>query len=334
MEDESIIKKALLIASGAVLIPKNYRAPVKVSRSTAGPGAGQRSMVFSFGKMRVKKPISTSHGDFVYSPEKETLTFGDIVINNVTIMPVAYHCPEQAFFNLDPNCMFECAYCSSPLLPNNITKKLDAIKIVNLIHQKEESIHSVAITSGVRDSVDSTVERIAECVRYIKNEFPNMPIGVEAYVDNTIQIDKLKAAGASEIKINIETATERSDLCPKIDRNIIFDMLAYAVDIFGKGKVTSNIIIGFGETDSELKDLMNKLCSMGVAPCIRSLRINPLVKDKLHQMNIVGVPSPERLIHVAKIQKMIMERYNLDTRTFCTMCFKCECCDLIPFKDF
>ncbi|MCQ2052558.1 MAG: hypothetical protein MJZ03_01270 [archaeon] len=334
MEDELIINKASLIASGAVLIPKNYRVPVEISRSTAGPEAGQRSLVFSFGRMRVKKSISTNNGDFVYCPEKKTLVFGNIVIHDVTIMPVAYHCPEQAFFNIDQNCMFECAYCSSPLLPNHITKKLDAIKIVNLIHQKEELIHSVAITSGVNNSVNSTVDRITECIRHIRNEFPNMPIGVESYIDDTTQVDKLKTAGANEIKINIETATERLDICPNIDRTIVFGMLAYAVNVFGKGKVTSNIIIGLGETNSELEDIINKLCSMGVAPYIRSLRISPFVKDKLHQMNITNVPSSERMIHVAKIQKMIMERHNLDTHTFCTMCFRCGCCDLIPFKDF
>ena len=117
MEEDLILAKATLATGGAVLIPKDYRVPVRISRSTAGPGAGARSVVFSFGGMRVKKPISTESGEFAFDPENRTLSKdGKVLAKDVTIIPVGFHCPEQAFFNLDQRCMFDCLFCSSPLL--------------------------------------------------------------------------------------------------------------------------------------------------------------------------------------------------------------------------
>ena len=335
MEEDLILAKATLATGGAVLVPKGYRIPVRISRSTAGPGAGTRSVVFSFGGMRVKKEISAESGDFVFDPERRTLSKdGDVLANDVSIIPVAFHCPEQAFFNLDQRCMFDCLFCSSPLLEIDATEGLDAEKIASMIVNSEDTIKSIALTSGVRDSVERTVGRMIGCVSVLHERFPDLPIGVEPYVDDFAQIDGLHEAGASEIKINLETATDGlfKAFCPSLDRNNIFDMLAHSVEVFGEGKVSSNIIVGLGETDDDVRGIIEKLCSMGVVPTIRALRMGRLTRDVLIE-NGAGCPSPQRMIGIAEMEKKILEGNGLDTRTFDTMCLRCTCCDLVPFID-
>lgn len=334
MEEDLILSKAELISGGAVSLPKGYRPPVKFSRSTAGPGAGNRSLVFSFSGMRVKKNISDD-GEFLYDPESGTISKdGRVIAKDVSVIPAEFHCPEQAFFNLDQRCRFDCLFCSSPLLKVDATQKLTDEKIIELIKGSDVPIESIALTSGIPGTVNESIDRMIGCVSKLKREFPGLPIGVEPYVDDISQIDGLRKAGADEIKINVETATDElfKVFCPSIDRDNIFRMLAHAVEVFGKGKVSSNLIIGLGEYDDEIMNMIERLCSMGVTPTIRGLRTDER-RSRILSENGAEKPSPERLIRIAESQKSIMERYGLDSRTFDTMCLRCTCCDLVPFID-
>ena len=334
MEEDLILSKAELVSGGAVRLPKGYRPPVRFSRSTAGPGAGNRSLVFTFNGMRVKKEIS-ENGEFVYDPASRTITRNSrIVAQDVSVIPAEFHCPEQAFFNLDQRCRFDCLFCSSPLLKVDATQNLTDDKIIELIKGSDVPIGSIALTSGISDSVSDSADRMIGCVSKLRAEFPDLPIGVEPYIDDFSQIDRLREAGADEIKINLETATDElfKVFCPSLDRDNIFRMLAHAVEVFGKGKVSSNIIIGLGEYDDEVMNMIERLCSMGVTPTIRGLRIDDR-RAQILSDNGAERPSPERLIRIAESQKSVMERYGLDSKTFDTMCLRCTCCDLVPFID-
>jgi biotin synthase-related radical SAM superfamily protein len=111
-------------------------------------------------------------------------------------------------------------------------------------------------------------------------------------------------------------------------------MLQDAVEVFGRGKVASNIIYGMGETDDDLLDTVERMASMGVAAGLRMLSLNdtnrPYMEAALGQLQ---APSVKRMIRLAEAHKRILQRHRLDPRTFHTMCFACTCCDLVPFHD-
>lgn len=339
--EKDLRKKSEFILGGDVLLPEDFRPPFRLSRSTAGPGAGKRGMVFAFDGMRVKKGVSTEHGDFQLIDNDGRLSIlrnDEVFIENVTIEPVIYHSPGQAFFNLDQRCMFRCVFCASPLLGPDATKNLTDERIIEMVRtaEAEHEIPSIALTSGVVGSVQETVDRMAECVRSLRKEFPDKTIGVEPYIDSKDQIDALKEAGADEIKINRETP--RKDIfdkvCPDLDHNEIYNMLAHSVDVFGKGKVTSNIIYGMGETDDDMIEEMERLASIGCLPGLRPVKINDTNRSKMYEvLGDIGPVTSEHMMKLAKEQKRIMEKYGLTTNSFRTMCFECQCCDLVPFKD-
>jgi len=341
MEEDLIRKKAQLILGGDVMIPKGYKMPCRISRSTAGPGAGKRSVVFSFNGMRVKKGISQSSGDFELRDDNGSLSLtknGQPFIDNVKIEPVVFHSPEQAFFNLDQRCMYNCKFCTSPLLKGDATKSLTNEKILDMIRSamKEHHVVSVALTSGVVGSVSETVDRMASCVKAVRKEFPDVPIGVEPYVDSEEQIKKLKAAGANEIKINLETPRKDifEKLCPGLSYLTIVEMIRSSVKIFGRGKVTTNLIFGMGETDKEVADCMMTMATYGCVPGLRAVRINDINRGNLNSVGIFYDVTEERMIYLAHLQKRILEEHHLTTNSFRTMCFECRCCDLVPFRDF
>ena len=314
--EEALRRKAVLTLGGAVRLPEGFELPVRMSHSTAGPGAGFGSAVFAFDGFRVKKSVSYDEGEFELVVGKKgrlSLTRrGRPFIPRVSIEPVVRHCPEQAFFNLDPRCMYRCAYCTSPLLDPSEDKHLSTERIMGMLEESLSSseVKAVSLTSGVVGDVGSTVDRFVDVIRAVRSR---------------------------EIKLNLESPSREifSRACPDLDMDSIWSLLSDAVDVFGRGRVVSNIIYGMGETDADLDVAMERMCRMGVLPGLRALRVNDINRVRLMEAGIrCEQVTPERAVRLAEMQKAAMRRHGLTTETSVTMCFECGCCDLVPFRDF
>jgi len=337
----AVEKKAILICGGAVKVSHDFHPPFRLSRSTAGPGAGSASIVLSFDGLRVKKEISRENGDFelVKGPEAYSLLRnGKPFIESLELKPILYHSPEQAFFNLGQECIFDCIFCTSRKLGKDVTKDLDLDRIVELITEAEAKggMKGVAFTSAVVGSIKRTIDRMVYVVAKVRKALPEVPIGVEPYVESFEDIDRLKEAGANEIKINIESFDPRiiAIACPKLELGMQLEFLRYAVQVFGRGKVTSNIIIGMGETDRNVLEGVETLAGMGVVPTIRALKINPTNRPVLEKaLGKLTEVTPEHLVHLSQEVKTILSTHGLSTRTYNTMCHECTCCDIVPFRD-
>jgi biotin synthase-related radical SAM superfamily protein len=345
MEDglSPLEKKAILILGGPVKIPAGMHLGFKPSRSTAGPGAGSTTFVMTFEGMRVKKAFNRESGEFELVEKGGHLSLlhkGGPFIEKVEISPALYHSPEQAFFNLEQACIYRCAFCTSPRLGKDVLKDLTPDKVIEMIVEAADrpDLKAVALTSAVSKDPSETVNKMAYVVREVRRRLgPEMPIGVEPYIARLGDIDLLKEAGADEIKMNIETydRTIFEKVCGEQDLDWIFQALRHAVKVFGRGKVTSNIIVGMGESDENVLAGVEALAEIGVVPSIRPLRINDINREPLRQA-IGPVPpvTSERLLRINRSVKTILERHGLTTRTYHTMCHECGCCDLVPFRDF
>ena len=120
-------KKAKLLTGGAVRLSSKVRLPFAPSRSTAGPGAGTVGIVIAFRRHRVKKTITQDKGDFelVETPKGYALTHhGQPFLETVEVQPTLFHAPEQAFFNIETECIYDCKFCTSRHLEKKITKDL------------------------------------------------------------------------------------------------------------------------------------------------------------------------------------------------------------------
>ncbi len=341
--EENLRRKTILILGGAVQLPDGYTPPGRVSRSTAGPGAGSGSAVFRFGKYRVKKPVTYDEAEFQLVIGKRgrlSLTrHGKPFIKNIDFEPVVRHCPQQAFFDIDPRCMFRCAFCASPLLDPSEDKHLDSDTIMSMLEEsmKSHEVRAVSFTSGVVGSVEETVGRFIDIVGRVREKYPDMPIGVEPYVSSADQIRMLRDAGATEIKINVQCARPDvySRVCPDLNYDDAWDRLKEAVEVFGRGNVSSNLIYGMGETDVDIDIALERLCRIGAVPVLRAVRISPINMERMGEAGVAGAAiTPERAMKLAEMQKSIMKRHGLTTEDARTMCLECGCCDLVPFRDF
>ncbi len=334
-------RKAVLICGGAVKVPRDFRPPFRLSRSTAGPGAGSASLVLAFNGMRVKKAISREEGEFelLGGPEGYSLLRNGMpFIDELELRPVLYHAPEQAFFNLGQECVFDCLFCTSRRLGKDFAKDLDLDRMVAMVLEADRKgeLKAVAFTSAVVGSVERTVERMVRAVEMVRRALPRVPIGVEPYVSGFEDIDRLHEAGADELKLNIESYDPGivRAVCPKLELPRQLELLRYGVQVFGRGKVASNILIGLGESDTNVLEGVAELAGMGVVPSIRALKVNPLNRPALEAaLGELEPVTPERLLRLNVEAKKILMHHGLSTMTFRTMCHECGCCDLVPFRD-
>ena len=317
--------------------------PCFASRSSAGPDTGLSCHSFEFNGSRVKLEVTKDpETRFRLSGNNGGLDIFDgeqVFLSGVSTLPTLAHAPNQAFINLSSRCIYGCMFCAAPFMVKDIIGEMGperALRIVN-ISANHPGFEAVALTSGVPDSSSKTNKRMAEVVKAVRTQYPELPIGVEAYFEDLDDIRMLKDAGADEIKINVEAWSEDifARVCPKRENDIILAGLEKAVDIFGKGKVTSNIIIGLGETDNNVEEGVAALAGMGVTANLRGIRVNEMNKQPLKEA-LGAVPervTAERLIGLGNMHKRVLEEHELTTLSFRTMCFSCQCCDIVPMRD-
>lgn len=331
------IKKALLIEDGTIEVEK-ADLPCKPDRSTAGPGAGFECIHIGFGDSIVRLKIADKSKFKLKKEDFFNVYFGaEVFLEDIKIIPTLFHAPNQAFINVEAGCIYNCSFCATPKLDENVRHdRMTPKRAVELIRGVEDKTSCICVTSGVFESVGKTNDLICDVVSELSCNF-DLPIGVETYTESANEIEAIYSSGAKELKINIESADKTifSRVCPELSYDVVLKSLERATDVFGKNKVCSNIIIGLGEKDSDVINLVSRFASIGVVPTIRSLSMNPYsANDIIKSTNgKCGRPSAARLIKLSYETKLILKKSGLNPQKFNTMCHRCRSCDLIPFSD-
>ena len=103
----------------------------------------------------------------------------------------------------------------------------------------------------------------------------NVPISISCQPLNSENIKALAEAGAERIGIPLDAATE--ELFDKIKGLSAggpyswkkqFKLLSDAVNFFGKGKISTHLIVGLGETEKEMVKIIQRCVDMSVLPAL------------------------------------------------------------------
>lgn len=324
--------KALLLSIGTACVEDENLIPPAL-KSTAGPSAGSGGSVFITSNGRrlrlnidknspviIRKTDNSGNVAVYISGTKEPVMTGKIE-------SALAHCPNQAYINLSEKCIYDCKYCSVPKLQGRTKTKDESLEIIKNAFKKGE-VKAISITSGVEKTPEGELERVLELMPEIIGY--GVPVGISIYTVSGGS-KKLKKAGVSEVKYNIETADSKifKEICPGLSETDVWAELEEAVRCFGKGKVYSNVIAGLGETDEDMEQMIEKLAQIGVIACVRPVFENPLRKGDCFMER----PAKERLLKLFEMQKKISKKYDLHPEKSETMCSLCTGCDMVPFKD-
>ncbi|OPY52084.1 MAG: biotin synthase [Methanosaeta sp. PtaU1.Bin060] len=323
--------KALLLSIGSANIDEGLLSEIAGGTTTpsAGPGAGRESFFIKSGGHRVRlsineisplKVVKCRSGIAVIKDEK--------VIVTGRLEPALSHCPEQAYMTISGRCIYNCRFCPVPKIEGDV-KDLDMI--LRLVEEASQTgqLKAISLTSGIEKSPEDEVEKAVKIVKALRAQY-DVPIGVSVYPTDRSS-EELKEAGATEIKYNVETMDPEifAMYCPGLSLDYVLLSLGKAVKIFGKNRVSTNLILGLGESDKSVLSGVTRLAEMGVIPNLRPISPHPLRAGDL----IVKRPSAKRLLRLAKITKKILEYNNLRADLAETMCLPCTGCDLAPHRD-
>lgn len=315
--------KARLLAAGSASI-SGVPADQYIARSSAGPGAGGSGAIFfSMGTHRVKlalDPLSTveivHRGNGVAD-----LCYEGTLIPGRLLEP-GFHCPDQAFITVTGSCIFKCSYCSVPHLSG---QRRSITEIMAMVESVRHRVSAISITSGVLENIEEEESYVLEVIRHLRGY--NLPIGVSIYPTDMTP-DRLWELDVAEVKFNLEAATPGlfEKMCPGLSYDQLFRVLDRSVELFGKNRVFSNVIIGLGETDTEMETCIKRLTSHGIIPVLRPL--NPVA-------GLTGFarPSAERLKKIFIMHERALAAEGLDPLKARTMCTNCTGCDLVPGRD-
>jgi len=324
--------KALLVSIGSADIDGELlKMGAKTTIPTAGPGAGTESFFLRSGGHRVRLSISRSSPLKVLGlsrGEDVVILLAGSEVARGRLEPALCHCPEQAYLTVSPRCIFDCKFCPVPKL-SGVPKDLG--RILDLVKQADRTgeMRAISLTSGVVESPEKEVKTVASAVRALL-EIYDLPIGVSVY-PTLSSSEILYEAGATEVKYNVETMDKEifERCCPGLSLPSILESLEKAVEVFGENRVTSNFIIGLGESDAAVEAGARRLVEMGVIPILRPISPHPLRTGEVY----VKRPSAKSLLSLAEMLLDLLEEVGLKADLAETMCLHCTGCDMTPHRD-
>ncbi|MCJ7445761.1 MAG: radical SAM protein [Methanotrichaceae archaeon] len=322
--------KALLLSVGSANIDEKLLQEVtRTTIPSAGPGAGLESFFIKSGSDRVRLSIDMN------SPLKVVRYCNGVVvirdrkpIATGELEPALSHCPEQAYLTISGRCIYDCKFCPVPLLQGKV-KSLE--KIVQLVEEADQTgeLSAISLTSGVANSPEEEVTKAVQILKTLRTRY-NVAIGVSVYPTETSS-KELYDAGATEIKYNIETMDSEifARCCPGLSLSFVLRSLEKAVELFEKNRVSSNFILGLGESDECVLSGASKLSKMSVIPILRP--ISP--PSPFRRRGPSAEASGGEAADAGQSNKKNLDENDLRTDKAETMCLSCTGCDITPHRD-
>ena len=100
--------------------------------------------------------------------------------------------------------------------------------------------------------------------------------------------------------------------------------------------VSSNIVIGIGESDDDVVEGIDELSRLGAIPTIYPYDIiEKKPKKEMDEIiqNTFRRPGYTRLVCLSMEHKKILSKYDLDPNLLMTMCPRCAASHIMPGKD-
>jgi biotin synthase-related radical SAM superfamily protein len=321
--------KADLISIGSVQVDKSLFPDQFKTTATAGPGAGGTSIFLRSGNKRVRLTINDlSPLRIVPEDDYVVVVKGDDIIARGMLERPLCHCPEQAYITLSEKCIYDCQFCPVPKLQGEVKTSEKVQQMVAEAYATGE-LKAISLTSGVAVSPEKEVKRAAGIIKQLARDY-DLPIGVSVYPTKDSS-EELYSAGACEVKYNVETMDPKlfRRFCPDLSLPAVLEALDNAVNIFGRNRVSSNFIIGLGESDETVRKGIERLTGRCIIPILRPISPHPL-RDNMGNINR---PDAERLLRLGNMLRDMLDRQSLCADKSRTMCMLCTGCDLTPHRD-
>ena len=179
----------------------------------------------------------------------------------------------------DGKCTANCSFCSQARESTSRANMLSRViwpvfptrEVIEYIKKMEKNVQRICIQAM---NYPDVFKDVIELVRRIHAEV-NIPISISCQPLTPEQMRKLKEENVDKIGIPLDAATEKlfeeakgSSVGGPYLWEKSLEALRNAVQIFGRGRVSTHFIVGLGENDEELISMIQRVVDLGVYPAL------------------------------------------------------------------
>ncbi|HSD81354.1 MAG TPA: MSMEG_0568 family radical SAM protein [Solirubrobacteraceae bacterium] len=184
----------------------------------------------------------------------------------------------------------------------------------------------VTLTTGSLNRRDRGALYISRCAAAIK-EACGLPVEVQFEPpDDLAVLGQVHAAGVDAVGIHCETFDP--DVLARVAPGKALTGIAgyfrtweHAVDVFGRGRVSTYVILGMGERRELIEEGCRRAIAMGVYPFVVPLRPVPGTLMAAEQP-----PDPDYVASVYRSVAAMLAEHGLDHTTAAAGCARCQAC--------
>jgi hypothetical protein len=250
------------------------------------------------------------------------------------------HCYNTLGIATDFRCVYfdgkggECKFCTidKPAKINLCPQVIPDEQIIEMLKTtiKYDNVRSLVVTSGTYPDAEGVAQRYITLFRKLR-EFTNLTIRFEIEPLNDLSYLKdLSEYSKGAIGIYIESFDEkvRRQMCPakakKIPREQYFENWKEAVRYFGRGYVSTHVVLGFGENYDKILQGVEESARLGVKTVLMLLSIG---SDALGEKFIPSyIGKEDELVDLHIETGKIMVKYGVEHRFGDPGCHGCAGC--------
>ena len=231
--------------------------------------------------------------------------------------------------NSDTVCQF-CAIEQSLTADRTIGRKTPAqLAEVAAAAVRLDGVKHMVMTSGTPNTSDRGAAYLAECAYAIKQSV-DLPIQAQCEPPDDFRwFQKLKDAGVDSLGMHLEAITPsvRAQIMPgKADVPVEYYFKAFeaAVEVFGRGQVSTYLLAGLGDPVEALVEGCDRLIQLGVYPFVV-----PFVPISGTPLAHHPAPSSEMMFDIYQQVSGLLNRSGMSAKDIKAGCGKCGACSAL-----
>lgn len=225
-----------------------------------------------------------------------------------------------------------CQFCSigSSLKAGRTLARKTPAQLAEVAHAavRLDGVEQVVLTTGTPASADRGAAHLAACAAAIRAALPDLPIQVQCEPPADFGwFERLRAAGADGIGLHLEAVEPeiRARVMPgkaEVPIELYFQAFAAAVAVFGRGQVSTYLLVGLGDQPASVIAMADRLLAAGVYPFV--VPFAPIAGTPLGD----HPPPPSALMqHIyTEVGRRIRAHgiYSQDVKAGCARCGACS----------
>lgn len=192
-----------------------------------------------------------------------------------------------------------------------------------------DGVKHMVMTTGTPSTGDRGAAYLTECARGVKSRV-NIPIQAQCEPpDDFSWFTRMQAAGVDSLGMHLEAADPevRARIMPgkaSVPLDYYFEAFAAAVQVFGRGQVSTYLLAGLGDSLTTLLDMCDRLIQIGVYPFV--VPFVPIAGTPLENH-----PAPQKEFMVSLYQQVgqRLQQAGLSSASIKAGCAKCGACSAI-----